>query len=57
MMLKLNPTVGRRVAAMKLAVLVQAALLLLWGAELARPARRAEAHHVRHGTGAAGVYH
>ncbi len=32
MMLKLNPTAGRRTAATKLVVLVQAALLLLWGA-------------------------
>jgi type IV pilus assembly protein PilQ len=32
MMLKINPTAGRRIAAKKLAVLVQAALLLFWGA-------------------------
>ena len=32
MMLNLNPTAGRRIAATKLVVLVQAALLLLWGA-------------------------
>jgi type IV pilus assembly protein PilQ len=32
MMLNLNPTAGRRTAATKLVVLVQAALLLLWGA-------------------------
>ena len=32
MMRKLNPTVGRRTAAIKLAVMAQAALLLFWGA-------------------------
>ena len=32
MMLKINPTAGRRIAAKNLAVLVQAALLLFWGA-------------------------
>ncbi len=32
MMLKINPTAGRRIAAKKLAVLAQAVLLLFWGA-------------------------